>query len=120
MGEDLVEIKDLDLKERCLLAFSTHDYNKVSEIVLPLAESGVAWAKTALGTLYYLGLGVDQNLGKAEECFLEAYAEKDELALINLISLYQYMGRLEDVNRLTTEASNRELEFYSKPNDPSK
>ena len=120
MGEDLVESKDLELKERCLLAFSTGDYIKISEIALPLAESGVAWAKAVIGTTYYLGLGVDQDFGKAEEYFLEAYAQMDELALINLISLYQYMGRTADVDRLTTEASNRELEFFSKPNDPSK
>ncbi len=79
-------------------------------IAEPLAHSGVAWAKSTVASLFHLGLGVPRDLNKAEVLYLEAYEAGDELAMINLVSLYEISHNQKrqtnfDKNALPEEAS---------------
>jgi len=48
------------------------DYATAARLWQPLAEAGDADAQTALGTLYYLGLGVPRDMARAYRWFGQA------------------------------------------------
>ena len=53
-------------------AFENHDYERARELWLPLANAGDPQAQNALGTMYYMGLGLRRNDSKAVEWFEKA------------------------------------------------
>lgn len=69
-------------------AYEAGDYNRASELWLPLAESGDADAQNAIGTLYYLGQGYERNYLRAAEWFRKAAEQGNARAQRNLGMLY--------------------------------
>jgi len=53
-------------------AFERGNYERARELWLPAAEAGDAQAQNALGTLYYLGLGVRRDDDRALQWFEQA------------------------------------------------
>ncbi len=69
-------------------AFEAGNYAEARELWLPLAEAGDAEAQNAVGTIYYLGLGVERNYRKALEWFEQAAKQGHSRAQRNLGMLY--------------------------------
>ena len=97
-------------------ALSNSDYARMMAIAEPLANSGVAWVKATVASLFHLGLGVHRDLNKAEALYLEAYEAGDELAMIDLVAFYEVAQQPEKANKFRLECISRGCEFYG-PDD---
>lgn len=71
-----------------LSLFSAGEYERVYEIIVPFADTGVPDAQCMLGLLYQLGLGVPQDGPKAVSWYLRAAAQGHPLAMNNLGTIY--------------------------------
>lgn len=69
-------------------AFENHDYERARQLWLPMAEAGDADAQNALGTIYYLGLGVRRNDSKALQWFEKAARQGHPGAQRNVGMMY--------------------------------
>lgn len=83
-------------------AYEIGDYARALYYLEPLAEQGDSVAQTKLGNMYYLGLGVPEDNGKAAEWFRKASARGDLEAQMMLATLYM-MGA--GVSQNTEEAA---------------
>jgi len=66
------------------------DYATAARLWQPLAEAGDADAQTALGTLYYLGLGVAKDLTRARRWFEQAARAGHAGAQLHLGVIYRF------------------------------
>lgn len=60
------------------LAWYRGDYAYAVKAVTPRAEAGQPWAQLRLGMFYELGMGVDQDIGKAADWYEKAAVQKAE------------------------------------------
>lgn len=73
-------------------AFQAKDFQKAFDLWLPLAESGVSQAQTAIAYLYATGLGTEQSDTEALAWFTKAAEEGDADAQNNLGVIYAKGG----------------------------
>ncbi|MBR0757074.1 sel1 repeat family protein [Bradyrhizobium jicamae] len=83
-------------------ALSRQDYQRASQIFIPLAERGNASAQAYLGFLFETGRGVPQNYTEAAMWYRRAAEQGDSLAQYSLGLLYD---RGQGVPRDIVEAS---------------
>jgi len=69
-------------------ALDTEAYSDAFLCLLPCAEAGNAESQEIVGTLYFLGVGVDRDLQKAIDWLRKAIAQGRGLAAHNLATLY--------------------------------
>ncbi len=70
------------------VAYKKGDYEAAFEAWVSLAKSGDAQSQTAVGSLYYLGLGVRHDHGEARRLYLLAAEQGFASALFNLGIFY--------------------------------
>jgi TPR repeat protein len=69
-------------------AYDAGDYDRVLQLLLPLAEEGSAEAQCLIGSIYHLGLGsTEANESKAENWYALASSQGHGLASNNLAAL---------------------------------
>ena len=78
-----------DSLEEGIDAFSNMRYVDAFQILLPLAEKGVAEAQCIIGSIYQTGLGAPINGIKAVEWYLKAVEQGHALACHNLGTIYE-------------------------------
>lgn len=84
-------------------AFENQQYELAHELWLPGAQAGEPGAQNAIGTLYYLGLGVRRDNSKAFEWFDKAARQGHPGAQRNLGIMYQNgRGTEQDRNKAYT------------------
>lgn len=79
------------------------------------SQAGVAWAKATLGSLYHLGLGVPEDLKRAEGLYFEAYNGGIEWIASNLECVYQQTRQWEKANAFTQECKDKRIGLYQPP-----
>ncbi len=87
--------------EEAQAAYRRHDYQRVLQLMQPLAERGDAGAQYILGNLYSKGLGVDKDYRQAARWYTQSAEQGMAQAQFNLALLYAY-GR--GVQRDTAKA----------------
>jgi hypothetical protein len=75
--------------ESGMQAYETGDAVAAAVLLKPQAEQGVSEAQLALGYLYYVGRGVQQNHALAARWFNAAAAQGEAAAMYNLAWLYE-------------------------------
>ena len=75
--------------------FDKGNYKKAFSLWLPLANDGDSFAQNYIGIQYYLGLGIDRNLGLAKKWFEKASIGGSADAQHNLGLMYENGDYLE-------------------------
>jgi TPR repeat protein len=74
--------------ERAYAAFDAGNYPEAFRLYLPLADAGVAYAQSTLGSMLCYGLGVEQDVAQGLMWYLRAADQGLPLAFHNLGTLY--------------------------------
>jgi TPR repeat protein len=82
-------------KSRKLERVDSAHFVEAWELLLPLAQAGLAEAQTLIGCMYDLGLGTEPSASEAAWWYERAAAQGDGGAASNLCSLHQ-TGRFGD------------------------
>lgn len=71
------------------MAYESEDFARAREILLPLAEAGIADAQYLLGLMHAYGQGVEQNFYRAGKLYRRAGDQGHAGAQVNLGSLFE-------------------------------
>lgn len=79
-------------------AILNKDYSEAARQFIPLAEAGNSEAQSYLGSLYYVGSGVEQDLGKSYEWYRKAAEQGNQDAQYSIGNMYLLGEGVEQSN----------------------
>lgn len=95
--QEPIALTDEQRRKMVILEAEKENWEKVFELILPLAQKGDREAQVNLGILYYKGQGTKRDLARAHWWFNEA-AERGNIKALNNLGMFFLKGYAVDKN----------------------
>lgn len=79
--------------------FNQHQYAEAFQLLLPLAHQGNVVAQCMLGSMFQVGLGVEQDLAAAKIWYLQAGSQGCALSFHNLTTIFSVNERNPELTK---------------------